>query len=174
MYERSYGYLYDRDRLVKADAALIRQTIKTMAGAGVLPADWKYSVRFRRASMMQAIDITALSPRPIRLMDTGYVGAAKERDRYVTLAVEGELRPCVIRAGEQWNVRPMDVQTVEARAVEEALQELLNACNHDGSDSMTDHFDVKFYGHPSLDTLDGVPRALRARPSYLPASCGVR
>lgn len=171
MYERTYGYLYDRDRSVKDDAALIRQTIKTMAKAGVLPSDWKYSVRYRTASMMRAIDITASSPRPIWLMTPGFVRAAKDRDRVVRVPIMGEMRPLRIRAGEQHEIRYIDVTTAEARAVHDALQELLNACNHDGSDVMTDYFDVKFYGHPTLDTIGNVSRTLHERPSNYPASC---
>jgi hypothetical protein len=174
MSSRSYGYLYDRDRRVKDDAALIRSTIKTMTGAGVLPADWKYSVRYRRFAGGCSIDIDARSPRPIRLMDSGYYAAAPGRDRYLTLAIEGEMKPCIISAGQQWHVRACDVNTAEVTAVYDALNELLRACNHDGSDIMTDYFDVKFYGVPSIGTLPGVPRAAHRSPSYLPASCGVR
>lgn len=51
-----------------------------------------------------------------------------------------------------------DKLTREARAVLDTLEELHNGYNHDGSDAMTDYFDVKFYGVPTLDTMPGVPR----------------
>lgn len=44
MYERTYGYRYSRDRSAKEDAAMIRADIKALVKAGMLPADWKYSV----------------------------------------------------------------------------------------------------------------------------------
>jgi len=38
------------------------------------------------------------------------------------------------------------------------LSELHAAQNHDGSDLITDYFDVKFYGSAVLATVAGVPR----------------
>lgn len=37
--------------------------------------------------------------------------------------------------------------TTEATALAKALTEIMGAYNHDGSDTMSDYFDVKFYGH---------------------------
>lgn len=65
IYERHYGYLYDAERTVKEDAANIRRHIKSMQKAGLLPDDWKFSVRYRTASMCRSIDINAVSPHPI-------------------------------------------------------------------------------------------------------------
>lgn len=197
MYERTYGYLYDRNRSVKEDAALIRRNVKTMTGAGVLPEDWTYSVRYRCFSGGCAIDVRASSPRPVLLMDPGFVAASKERDRLVTVprrrrsrddcavcfwaldqhdqapkdheyAPVGPWMNLHLRAGEQHDIFWEDAATPEALAVQAALQELLDACNHDGSDSMVDYFDVKFYGHATVDAKPGVPRAERER-RYLPS-----
>lgn len=179
MYERTYGYLYDRDRLVKDDAALIRRTIKTLAKGDLLPADWVYSVRYRTFAGGRAIDISARSPRPVTLMESGYVRASDTKPRRVivprrldiddtSLADDERWINLWLRPGEQHEIRWCDTSTSEARAVHRALSDLHDGCNHDGSDSMTDYFDVKFYGSVSIDTLPGVPRAQRARPSWLP------
>lgn len=177
MYERTYGYLYDRERSVKDDAKLIRSTIKTMAKAGILPADWTYSVRYDTFAGGCAIRVTATSPRPIYLMDPGMIAAHKERPRVVTVPRHlrdradggGEWMRLEIRAGDQYDIYWIDSLTDEARAVSDALNELHHACNHDdGSDSMTDHFDVKFYGTAQLETAPGVARSQRPRPEYLP------
>lgn len=132
LYERSCGYRYDRDRTVKEDAALIRADIRTLAKAGMLPADWKYSVRFERASMCKSIDVTATSPRPI------YVNDPADTARGLTL----------------WS----SALTEEAAAVHNALDDLHNAYNHDGSDLSSDYFDVKFYGHAVLCVAEGIEK----------------
>lgn len=170
MYERHYGYLYDAKRRPQDDAKLIRSTIKTMVKAGMLPDDWKYSVRYRSFAGGCAIDVVGKSPRPIWLMNPGYYRAAPGRDRYLRLALDGAMVDCVIRAGEQWHVRVCDVETTEAKAVDAALRELHSACNHDGSESQVDYFDVKFYGVPTIDVIDGVDRCIHRSPEYLPAS----
>jgi len=176
MIRRHEGYRYDQQRPVKSDAALIRADIRTMVAAGMLPADWKYSVRYRSFAGGCAIDILAKSPRPVRVMDSGMVAAAPDRARVVMVPLRQDdgttsIVPLRLRAGERHDIRVCDVTTNEARAVSSALSDLHNAYNHDGSDAMTDYFDVKFYGGATLDTLPGVPMAERPRPSYLPASC---
>ena len=137
-YERTYGYLYDKNRTVKDDAANMRRHIRTMTKAELLPADWTYSVRYRTASMCCAIDLVATSPRPIYAADPNEQSWAKH---YET----GEF---VIG----WK----DKLTREARAVLDTLTDLHNGHNHDGSDIQSDYFDVKFYGVPSLAVVSGV------------------
>lgn len=41
----------------------------------------------------------------------------------------------------------------------DTLNELHDAHNRDGSDTMTDYFDVKFYGQVQLGVADGVELA---------------
>lgn len=135
MTERTYGANYDRDRSVKDDAAKIRRTIKDMVKGGHLPADWKYSVRYRTASMMQAIDVHCTSPRP-------------------TLSVD----PYSLNPDTGREIGFANAETSEARTVRESLTELVASFNHDGSDLQTDYFDVKFYGDVSVRPADGVPR----------------
>lgn len=152
MYERTYGYLYERNRLVKEDAALIRRTIKTLTKGGFLPADWTYSCRYRSYSGGCSIDVTAVSPRPIY---------AAEPDTY------GHPWALNIETGEHVHAWK-DRLTVEARTVLDTLNELHQACNHDGCETQVDYFDVKFYGHaevsgPSVDgSRFGTPATIDA------------
>lgn len=133
MYERTYGYRYERNRPVKDDAKMIRADIKTLSKAGMLPADWKYSVRYRSFAGGCSIDISARSPRPIYTEDPSRLDVAIRGSRDETL-------------------------TKEARAVEDALTELHRAYNHDGSETQVDYWDVKFYGVPSIGCLEGVEK----------------
>lgn len=47
--------------------------------------------------------------------------------------------------------------TREAKAVLDTLDELHAAHNYDDSDTMTDYFDVKFYGTVAITVTDGTP-----------------
>lgn len=141
---RTYGYLYDRDRSVKEDAASVRRTIKTLVRGELLPGDWGYSVRFRRFAGGSSIDVEATSPRPIYAADPEPMDWARH-------AETGEFV-------HGWK----DRLTGEARMVLDTLEDLLQGHNHDGSDIMTDYFDVKFYGHAQLATAAGVARFVPA------------
>lgn len=143
MYERTYGYLYDAKRSTTEDAKLIRGTVKTMQKAGVLPADWKISVRTDKFAGGSAIRITATSPRPI-------YAANPNSYRCSTLNVE---------TGEHVHAY-VDKFTVEAKVVRAALEELHQAYNHDGSEMQVDYWDVKFYGTVDLTVAAGVAKCL--------------
>lgn len=126
MYERSYGRNYDGDRDVKDDAKLIRKEIKDLqrrdgAGPDGLPADLKVGVRIRRFSGGQSIDIT--------------------------------VRECsfVIERPKSTGPERLERYTDEAQRVVKILNGILASYNHDGSDTMSDYFDVKFYGHATFD-----------------------
>jgi len=62
MYERTYGAEYDASMTVKQIAAVVRTRLRAALKAGDLPVpagnEVKISVRYRTASMMQAIDRT--------------------------------------------------------------------------------------------------------------------
>lgn len=141
------GYLYDTERTVKDDAANIRRHIKTMTKAGLLPADWRYSVRYHTASMCQAIEITATAPRPIYGVD---------RNDVYDYSTRGIDPPTHAETGKPiTSIR--DAWTSEARAVLDTLEELHSAHNYNNSDSMTDYYDVKFYGTVSVEVTPGTP-----------------
>lgn len=141
------GYLYNPERSVKDDAANIRRHIKTMTKAGLLPADWRYSVRYRTASMYQAVDITATAPRPIYGVDLA--GLWDWQTLGIDPPVHAETGEPVTSSAAAW--------TREAKAVLDTLDELHAAHNYDDSDTMTDYFDVKFYGTVAITVTDGTP-----------------
>lgn len=136
---RTTGIFYNADRSDVDDAASIRSMIKAFQKMGVLPADWKFSVRKRSASMCTSIDVTAESPRPIYAADP-------RADGWVRHAETGEHVTA-------W----ADKYTRQARTVGLLLAAIHDGHNHDGSDYSTDYFDVKFYGHPVVTTVRGVP-----------------
>lgn len=161
---RTYGYLYDRNRLVKDDAALMRRHIKTLVGNGVLPGDWKYSVRYRTFAGGCSIDVTATSPRPIHMMQPERVFGGRDGVVIERVPVAPRDRDehglwwqnMTVLAGDFYEIRWCDSITCEAKYVSDLLDDLHGAFNHDGSDSQVDHFDVKFYGRAVLDTVPGV------------------
>lgn len=136
-YERSYGHLYERDLDTAEIAKRMRTQTKVLVKAGMLPADWTYSVRTRRFAGGTAIDITATSPRPTR------AGARDARDWTLNYETGEWVSPSASKA------------TIEAAAVYKALDEIHNAYQHDGSEIETDYFDVNYYGSVSIySTLD--------------------
>lgn len=157
MYERSYGSNYDKDRPVKEDAAIIRRKIKELVKAGKLPADWKYSVRYRTASMMRAIDVVASSPGPTLIMAPVMLFAGPE-PREVEVPIHGEMRTLALRAGESHEVRWMDVVKPLTKSVHDTLKDLVDSYNHDGSDSMTDYYDRKFWGGVNVESMNDAER----------------
>jgi hypothetical protein len=135
---RWYGAKYDHERRLRTTdiAALIRQDIKLAvklarlaAAPGALavpdpftgvPAQIRYSIRSKYFSGGSSIDIF------IQHIPDAW-GFAEQEDPYWPGHME---------------TRP----TPELRALAAALKEIMGAYNHDGSDSMTDHYDVRFYG----------------------------
>jgi len=178
MYERVYGDKYDGNLDVADIAKLIRADIKEARKAGELPDDWKYSVRISRFSGGCSIDVAAKSPRPTLLMNPGMMIAPPDAHRdvevprpkhYVPLDDSAPLPEYItmrLRPGEMYEIRWGDAATDEAAAVRKTLEKIMGAYNHDGSESMVDYFDVKFYGHANVETLPGVDRAARPTPPY--------
>lgn len=139
MTQRTYGTQYDRSRTVKDDAASIRNQVKAAQRDGRIPAGWKVTVRTRKVTHSQAIDVHAASPKAI------YAADPMSRD-WVKHSETGE-----------YVMAWADKYTLEAASVRQVLQALWNAHNHDGSDAQVDYFDVKFYGEVTLGTVAGVP-----------------
>lgn len=154
MSNRHYGSNYDSKLSTKEIAALIRAEIKRRVKANELP-EWKYSVRYRSFAGGTAIDVVATSPHPTMLCQPGYYFASKDADRDVELPIDGQWRPCRIRAGESWHVARKDVEHTTVTFVRQQLQALMDSYNHDGSDIMTDYFDVNFYGHANVEAAGG-------------------
>lgn len=129
MTERWHGSRYDGSLSTKAIAARIRADIKAAVEVGDLPGEpVSYGVRYRSFAGGTAIDVS------IR-------GFANSR-------VEGEeAETDNRRAGKKW-----PWLTDEARKVMEVLEGIHRAYNHDGSDVMTDYFDVNYYGSVEFES----------------------
>lgn len=121
------GNLYEatRDLDVAEIAKRVRRDIKAAKIVGDLPTDAKTSVRIRRYSMGQSIDVYVTLPRPARVPST---------DRRSS------------RHGEIEFGRPVEYTvTVEAANISATVRGILEAYNYDDSDTMTDYFDRRFY-----------------------------
>lgn len=129
--ERSHGTLYERTKnlTVKEVAAQIRKTIRQAAKDGIIPTEWKYSIRYRSASMSQAIDIYVEVPGDVYDMEQNYYTENGHPYRTFPEMLTGKYESLARL-----------LQTTDL------LWSIHRGYNYDGSDSMTDYFDVRFYG----------------------------
>jgi hypothetical protein len=122
---RQYGELYEatRDMTNKEIAAHVRRAVKDAAKAGRIPAGWQYSVRYERGT---AITVTVIASDEVVALRNAF---EQERGRRYTANLDDAPETLRVLA-----------------AVEQELRALLGRYNYDGSDIMTDYFDVRFYG----------------------------
>ena len=132
MYERTYGAKYDRSLRGPDIAKRIRQDIKSAIQTDELPAG-VYSVRYRSASMCQAIDVTAKHLPGVAVLNP-------ERIAFDALPWE-----------EQRHRRTPDIHNETGARIIETLNRIHAAYNHDGSERQVDYFDVNYYGHVSFE-----------------------
>ncbi len=121
------GDKYNANLSTKEIAVLIRADIKAAVKAGTLPKG-KYSVRISSGSMYSAIDI--------RISDLAMQVFNEER-------LESDLLDPHSFVPEHMCPR----YTAAAKSAKDTCEAIMGAYNHNRSDSMVDHFDVKFYGH---------------------------
>jgi len=132
MTERVYGKKYDRSLTNKEIAAAIRQDIKAAIAKGKLPKSLKVSVRYDHFSGGSSIDARVTAwPEGFMWLNPDWCVLTTEKPN-------------------QYHDR-VPRYTKQAEAVMETLKEIHGAYNHDGSDSMVDHFDVKYYGDVGVD-----------------------
>lgn len=125
MTERTYGARYDKNADVKDIAKTLRREIAEEIEAGVLPRG-KYSVKIARFSGGQSIDI--------RVADLELTLGGLFRDEYLQ---DTNVYQYMY---QQWVYDTLEI-----------VGALMSAHNHDGSDSQSDYFDVKFYGNATVD-----------------------
>lgn len=138
-YERRLGILYDRtkDMSVKDIAAQIRKTVRQAAKDGLIPTEWKYSVRYRSASMSQAIDIRVEIPADVYNLEQEYYDEHHHPYRTFPQMLVGKYEPLA-----------------KMLTTLELLNSVHSGYNYNGSDSMIDYFDVRYYGSVSF-TMEG-------------------
>jgi hypothetical protein len=130
MYPMWYGSAYDRDMTVKQCAAEIRKALRRLSRSKHSPLSGaEVSVRYRSFSGGSAIDVRLGLPYPVRVDD--------EQTEMVNRS-EGKRWPWL---------------TDQARAALQIGEDLHNAYNFDGSNSMVDYFHVKYYGSADVREL---------------------
>lgn len=133
MTRRTYGPKYEATKnLSKVEIAkLIRQDIKAAVKDGRLPKG-KYSVRTHLYAGGGSIDVNVIGVS-IPLFNP---------DR-IQLEIDEPYR------SHSEFICP--IHTPEAKGMISTLEAIRDAYNYDGSDSMTDYFDVRYYGSVSID-----------------------
>lgn len=126
------GSKFDKNLSTKEIAARVRQEIKEAVKTGDLPKA-KYSVRIDCYSMGSSIDVV-IRALPFSILNPKRIELEAHNPRFQWQNYESEPR-----------------HTLEASAVLGKVEQLLSSYNFDNSDSMTDYFDVKFYGHVKFD-----------------------
>lgn len=122
MYERTYGHQYDRELSTTEIAKRIRADIKTAIAEGLLPG------------------------APVRYsVQSRYFSGGSSID--VTVKGWADAWTDGTRNG-------FDAQVLvpDAEAAKMTLDRITGAYNHDGSDAMTDYYDVNFYGHVAFES----------------------
>jgi len=127
MSERVYGKKYDEKLSSKDVAAKVRDDIKSAIKKGDLPKGLKVSVRYDHFSGGSSVraSITAW-PEGFLWLNPAWVIANKENP-------------------DQYNDRTPRY-TKKASEILGKIESMREAYNHDGSDSQTDYYDVKYYG----------------------------
>lgn len=157
MSERGYGYKYSEQqgKSTAEIAALMRRDIKHAIADGLLPgAPVKYSVRTETYSGGASIRIRVQGWADAWQPCDGYkpgevrvAGRGRDLCRNQFCAERVKLTGDTVAGAE-----PHDVLGPEGQAAMMTLERIHGAYNHDGSDSMVDHFDVNYYGSVSIDT----------------------
>lgn len=158
MSERSYGAKYDLPCKVTgktwasaADIAkLIRADIKAAITAGDLPGTTRnYSVRCDHGSLTQAIRITTKDLDGMWRRCPGVIA-----DKYGPGSGTFSCGDSWCKAGGEFADSPHakyhQILTAEGRRVKALLQQFHDDYNHNGSDSMTDYFDQRYWGHADI------------------------
>lgn len=127
-YERTYGEKYDPNEY---DASKIAKRIRVDLKAAFPGVT--FWVRTNKFSMGQSIDVYVDYPGVVRCPE-----CQGQRTSWTYEGQHGQLcQTCATWAG---GIHP------DANAMADKVKQIHGAYNHDGSDTMTDYFDVKYYG----------------------------
>lgn len=120
---------YDRNRDVKAIAALIRQDIVDAVATNILPRSATASTTISRSSTSASIRVTVKAPG-------------------VTILNEQRLRHDIATNG---SFSPLPILSTEGKRIIDTIDAIAAQYNRDRSDLMTDYFNVAFYFNVSFD-----------------------
>lgn len=137
---RKYGAKYDARLGTAQIAARIREDIRAEQEAGALSKELKVGVTMKRFSGGSSITLLVKAvPKAFRFVNAAHLKPPEP----------GERQP--------------ERYTSEGAALLRKLESIVSAYNYDGSDPMTDYFDVAFYKSIAYDqTLETHHRALAA------------
>lgn len=143
MYERTYGEKYLRNTDVKEIAKLMRAEVKNSIKAGTIPKGTKVSITIERYSMGQSINMC------VTQFNTQFLNAWRVK------FTEDHPHKCLSEIPS--NHPAHELFTPIAKRTLAELNRIHGLWNHDGSDSMTDYFDVNYYGDASFSyKIEGV------------------
>jgi hypothetical protein len=146
-YERRIGSKYEetKDLGTTEIAARIRQDIKDAVARGDLPSDANISVKTDKFAGGSAIRIDV----------SNWPGATKVGDESLctgTLDIGNGLYPSHCKDGNHdWRCAAAPHASDAAEAVQKTIQAIHDSYNYDGSDMMTDYFNVRYYGQVKVD-----------------------
>ena len=138
LYERRYGTRYEDTKhlSVKEIAAHMRKVIRQAAKDGILPKDWNYQIRYRGFAGGCAIDVNVGIPDELHALREKFITEFGFTDRNdLTQFMVDEYEPLVA-----------------ATQAEKLLRQIHKGYNYNGSDPMTDYFDVRYYGTVTIMT----------------------
>lgn len=128
---RHYGEKYRDHYSTKDIARLFREDVAAGIAAGEIPQGLKLSIR----TAYNSIQVTIVACPGVRLLNAARI-----------LSDCRNPNPHEYFAPHELPIRSIIGGRLLAR-----LEHLLGAYNYDGSQLETDYFDVRFYGHPSID-----------------------
>lgn len=157
-YDRSYGATYDPTMSVKEIAATTRTKLRAATKDAESPLyGWTARVRYRTASMCQSIDVYLIAPDGVEVAHQ-WDGSVEVNGQLVDST---RCTVCDVQAIVARSERHRSWWLTEAGHNAKSFAEsIMDGYNHDGSDLMTDYFDVRFYGgvsvYSSTDTVWGI------------------
>lgn len=158
MYERTYGpgyvEVYEQHATAADIARLIRRDLKAAVAAGEIPGKpVAYGVKVQNYSGGRSIDVTIRDyPGVTRCPECG---GQKGRGSWAW-AHDDACPTCI--TWDRW-LHP------DAQAIADAVEAIRQAYNYDGSDSMTDYYDVNYYGSTTFEDDYGRRTRLARRKS---------
>jgi hypothetical protein len=127
------GAKYNTDLDIKEIAKLVRKDIKAAVKAGSLPKEMKVSVRVKRYSGGQSLNLNVKS-FPGGFLNPAYVKAVKVNPHL-----------CYTEYPPRYYLHVSRALTT--------LDNLANAYNYNNSDTMVDYFDVNYYVSVNVDVF---------------------
>lgn len=141
---RAYGSKYDGNYRNAADIAKdMRADIKALQQRGQLPRDLKVSVTVDNYSMGRSIDMRCPYRAAHWVRCIGIVPGSEDIDSEGAMSTA---RGCPDPQHQWSSDYQHDVLSIEGQRVRALLAGIHGVYNYDGSDVMTDYFDVNYYG----------------------------